>query len=74
MALESMGPAASPAVPALVKALGDADGNVRLWAAKALGAIGAGAREAVPALAAAARHDALRGAAEESIRRINAAR
>jgi HEAT repeat protein len=70
MSLEAIGPEARQAVPALVLALGDSDGNVRLWAVKALGAIGPDARSAVPALTRTARHDSLRQAAGEAIRRI----
>jgi HEAT repeat protein len=70
MSLEAIGHEARSAVPALVQALGDSDGNVRLWAVKALGAIGPDARSAVPALTRTARHDSLRAAAEEAIRRI----
>jgi HEAT repeat protein len=70
MSLEAIGREARSAVPALVQALGDSDGNVRLWAVKALGAIGPDARSAVPALTRTARHDSLRQAADEAIRRI----
>jgi HEAT repeat protein len=70
MSLEAMGPEARQAVPALVLALGDSDGNVRLWAVKALGAVGRDARSALPALTRTARHDSLRQAADDAIRRI----
>jgi HEAT repeat protein len=70
MALESTGPAAAPAVPALARAVRDRDGNVRLWAAKALTRIGPAAREALPALEQASRYDSTRPAAEEAIRAI----
>lgn len=42
------------AVPALIQALRDPDQGVRRWAAKALGKVGPPAREAIPALRAAA--------------------
>jgi HEAT repeat protein len=64
-----MGPVAAPAVPALIKALGDREAGVRQAAARALGAVGPGARDALPALARILR----RGSwpeAEEAIRRI----
>jgi HEAT repeat protein len=70
MALESAGQHAAAAVPALVAALKDPETNVRLYACKALGAAGAGARSAIPALEEAAKHDFLRGSAEEALRRI----
>jgi HEAT repeat protein len=70
MSLEAIGREARSAVPPLVQALGDSDGNVRLWAVKALGAIGPEARSALPALQRTARHDSLRSASEEAIRRI----
>jgi HEAT repeat protein len=70
MSLEAIGPDARSAVPPLVQALGDSDGNVRLWAVKALGAIGPDARTALPALNRTAKHDSLRSASEEAIRRI----
>lgn len=49
-ALAGMGPAAKPAVPALIEALGDEISAVRFPVAYALGEIGEGAAEAVPAL------------------------
>ncbi len=67
-----MGPAAEPAVPALVRALGDRDPAVRQWSAKALGNIGPAAEEAVPALVEAARAEGIRQSAEEAIRKIRA--
>lgn len=69
MALENMGRAAEPAVPALATALSDRDARVRQAAVKALGAIGPPARAALPTLTRALR----RGAwpeAEEAVRRI----
>ena len=70
MALESAGPHAAAAVPALVTALQDADVNVRLWSCKALGAVGPPARAAIPALVAATKVDFLRGSAEDALRKI----
>jgi hypothetical protein len=46
----ALGPAAKPAVPALIKLLGDKDSNVRDAAAICLGMIGPAAAEAVPTL------------------------
>jgi HEAT repeat protein len=56
-------------VPALAKALGDREPGVRQAAVKALGAVGPGAKAALPALTRALR----RGSwpeAEEAVRRI----
>jgi HEAT repeat protein len=53
--LGRVGPAAAPAAPALVQALGGESQPVRLAAVRALGAIGPAARCAVPALTAALR-------------------
>jgi HEAT repeat protein len=47
-----LGPAAKPAVPALVRCLGDADPEVRCLAAHCLGLIGPEAQDAVPELTA----------------------
>jgi len=52
LALKSIGPKASLAVPQLAAALSDSEESVRVAAAEALGAIGPGASAAVPALAA----------------------
>jgi HEAT repeat protein len=52
-ALGGIGPAAKAAVPALVEALGEKDDSLRIWAAIALGEIGA--KAAVPALIEAAK-------------------
>jgi len=49
-ALDRLGPAAAPAVPALVQALRDPDDYVRWRSAKALGSIGPAARMAIPEL------------------------
>jgi HEAT repeat protein len=46
-----------PALPSLLAALGDADPNVRAWAAQAVGSMGANAAEAVPALIALLKND-----------------
>jgi HEAT repeat protein len=72
MALESIGPDAAPAVPALVRALKDPEGLVRQRAAIALGSIGPGARDALPALKEASRVEIVRIAAEEAIQKIQA--
>src|SRR5262249_10564766 len=53
--LGQMGPAARPAVPALVEALRDADNATGVLVAEVLGRIGPGAAAAVPALAEALR-------------------
>jgi HEAT repeat protein len=45
-----------PCLPALRKALGDNDAHVREWSAQAIGEIGPGAAEAVPALIALLRN------------------
>ena len=69
LALENMGPAAEPAVPALTKAVRDEDVRVRQAVVKALAAIGPAAKPALPALTRALR----RGSwpeAEEAVRRI----
>jgi len=72
MAIESIGPEAAVAVPALIKALKDKDGLVRQRAAIALGAIGPAAEEAVAALVEASKWDPVRPAAEEALARIKA--
>jgi HEAT repeat protein len=69
MALQNMGDAAAPAVPALTKAISDRDQSVRQAAVKALGAIGPPAAAALPALTRVLR----RGSwpeAEEAVRHI----
>jgi len=53
--LRNAGPAAKPALPALVAKLKDPDVIVRMTSANAIGAIGPQAASAVPALAAACR-------------------
>ncbi len=49
-ALYGLGAGAAPATPALIKALGDGEANVRWMAANCLGNIGPQAKDAVPAL------------------------
>jgi HEAT repeat protein len=49
--LGRFGAHSAPAVPALIRGLGDPDASVRLASAHALGLIGAAARAALPALA-----------------------
>jgi hypothetical protein len=56
----------------VAQALRDKEGLVAQRAVTALGAIGPGAREAIPAVVRAAKNDDLRPTAEEAIRRINA--
>ena len=53
MELESLGPAARPAIPALRRALRDNDATVRILAASTLGGLGPAAATAVPDLVAA---------------------
>ena len=53
MALESIGPAARPAIPALRRTLGDKDVTVRILTASTLGGLGPSAATAVPDLIAA---------------------
>ena len=48
--LGDLGPAAKPAVGAMIDALKDQDPEIRRLAARALGAVGPDAKEAVPAL------------------------
>ncbi|MCA1685249.1 MAG: HEAT repeat domain-containing protein, partial [Planctomycetia bacterium] len=57
-----MGPKAGAAVPALVEALGDADGVVRVRAASALGRVGGPLKAALPVILAA------RNGADERVR------
>lgn len=58
--------------PALVYALGDADPEVRRWAASTLGTLGTEAKDAIPALEHAflADEEGVRNAASESLRQI----
>jgi HEAT repeat protein len=68
-----MGPAAEPAVPALIVALADSVSDVRVVSAEALAAIGLGASSAVPALVNALHsdeHGAVRAAAAEALAKI----
>lgn len=71
--LRKLGPAAAPAVPALVEALGHS--KMQAQAAAALGEIGPGAREAVPALRAMLqdRSPSLRSAAAQALATIEPA-
>jgi HEAT repeat protein len=69
MALENMGDAAAPAVPALTKAISDRDQKARQAAVKALGAIGPPASAALPALTRVLRRESW-PEAEEAVRRI----
>ena len=60
------------AVSALIAALKDENKDVRSWAAYALGKIGPAAKEAVPALEAAARDGV--GEAESALKEIRSKR
>ena len=53
IALDQLGPAAKPAIPALTTALADRNLNVRYWSAKVLRGFGPEAKGAVTALIAA---------------------
>jgi HEAT repeat protein len=55
--LVAMGPAAKPAVPALIKALGAGDAQLQWHAARAISAIGPDAKDAVPTLTAALKNN-----------------
>ena len=65
-------PAAKGAVPALIVALKDKNGRVRLSAVHALGRIGPAAKAAVPALTKALKdeYSIVRQAAEEALKKI----
>jgi outer membrane protein assembly factor BamB len=69
-ALGSIGPAAQPAVPQLIKALQDEFLYVRMFAASALGSIGPKAESAREALKVAATDPSLRNEAEWALNRI----
>src|SRR5439155_17210845 len=74
-ALCQLGPRASSGVPALIRILGETDGELRIDAAMITGCIGPAAEPAVPALAAAL-HDPGRGLrliAGEALGRIGGA-
>jgi hypothetical protein len=61
-----------PAIPGLTRALSDPDGNVRLFAAEGLGAMGPDAASAIPALEKMLQDEdkSLRRAAEEALAKI----
>jgi len=73
--LGEMGPAASPALKAIVGALNDKHPGVREWSAYALGEIGPAAVGALPALSKAAwsRHEEVRDAAQKALRKLRQA-
>jgi HEAT repeat protein len=74
--LQRLGPAAAPAVPALVDALASADKEVRFSAAPALACIGKAAAPAIPRLAEVQAADVdpgVRAKAQEAIGAIQAA-
>ena len=72
VALGSLGPGAQPAVPALIVALKDTVGHVRLAAAEALGEIGPNAKAAIPALQKTRqdRNNGVRYAAAQAVKNI----
>ena len=75
IALAEMGPAAAPAVPALIVALKDPYAPVRYRVAFALGAIGPAASAAIPALTETLddRNDDVAFIAKKSLKKIGAA-
>ena len=72
VALGSLGAGAQPAVPALIVALKDKLGNVRLAAAESLAQIGPKAKAAIPALQASLqdRNNGVRYAAAQALKKI----
>jgi HEAT repeat protein len=71
--LSGMGPAAAPAVPALIKALDDPEPTVRFPVLVALGEIGPAAKAAVPKLKQMMDeeiNDEIAAAAKRALRRI----
>jgi len=72
LALGKIGPAASSAVPGLIRTLKDPEWAVRRQAAVALGEIGPGGAEAMPQLELLRRDESsvVRKAAEEALLRV----
>jgi HEAT repeat protein len=71
--ISGMGPAAAPAVPALIAALDDPEASVRFPVTVALGEIGPGAKAAVPKLKQMMDeeiNDEIAAAAKRALRRI----
>jgi hypothetical protein len=71
--LLELGPGAAIAIPDLIQALGDDDGNVRYMAARILGEIGPAAENAIPWLWHAAQQDerlTVRNASARAVRQI----
>jgi HEAT repeat protein len=71
--ISGMGPAAAPAVPALIAALDDPEASVRFPVTVALGEIGPGAKAAVPRLKQMMEeeiNDEIAAAARRALRRI----
>jgi hypothetical protein len=64
------------AVPALIEALNDTDYEVRIWSMAALGSLGPGAKEALPALKQATKdkNEGIRGSAKATIVEIETER
>ena len=72
--ISGLGPAAAPAVPALIEALSDPEPTVRFPVTVALGEIGAGAKAAVPKLKEMMEeenNDEIAAAARRALRRID---
>jgi HEAT repeat protein len=71
--ISGMGPAAAPAVPALIEALDDAEPTVRFPVTVALGEIGPAAKDAVPRLKQMMEeeiNDEIASSAKRAVRRI----